>query len=95
MKLHITLKSTPPPHTDSKGIVHGWGPQPQDVFDYDDETGGSSLTPAELERLVRLWLMAATDSPGITQGVIDELTAKLKRQNDSLKAAVEAAIQEG
>ncbi len=76
MKLHITVGS-------SGGS--------DDVFVYEDDAdAGSELTFAEIERLVRVWLMAATDSAAVTQSVIDEFADRIKAKNDQLRSAMEA-----
>lgn len=78
MKLHITVGS------------QGGS---DDVFVYEDDAdAGSELSFAEIERLVRVWLMAATDSAAVTQSVIDEITARLKQNSDTLQAAVDAVV---
>lgn len=60
-----------------------------------DTTGDSDaqqLTVEQLERLLRLWLLAATDSPTLTQQTLDAITERLRSNNTGLQAAIDAVL---
>lgn len=87
MKLHITLKEQP--QRDHEG--HVWSHPSVDSFLYDDTNEvGTALTPEELERLVRVWVLAATDSVSVTQQVIDAIRDKVAANTGTLRAAITA-----
>ena len=62
--------------------------QTTDPSSFQIEMDNGDLSPAELERLVRLWLMAATDSVSVTQQVIDEIADQVHASTDQLRDTV-------
>lgn len=91
MKLSISVRSEAAPEPSATG--RGWAEPSRNTFEL-ETTEQDNLTAEQIERLVRLWLMAATDSAAVTQDVIDEITAKLKQNSNGLQAAIDAVVSQ-
>ena len=82
MKLTITVQGATP--NERMSMAYG------NTFALDTEP--NELQPAEVERLVQLWLLAATESVSLTQQVIDQLADRVKQNTAGLKNAIDIIV---